>query len=132
MGLFEIFSGKPKQFVTPEAFQKNVANQSAMTPQTVAQLRGLNVTPATNLRLEFFFYTNTPAKAVALATVLSGMQYDVEHGPSASDKKLQVITGWTDKMPMHDATVLAWTKEMCQIGFEHDCEFDGWGTNPNQ
>ena len=132
MGLFEIFSRKPKQFVTLEAFQKNVANQSAMTPQTVAQLRKLDVTPETELTLEFFFYTNAPDKAVALTNVLASKQYQVEHGPSASDKKLQVITGWTNKMRMHDANVLSWTKEMCQVGFEHDCEFDGWGTNPNQ
>lgn len=132
MGLFGIFSGRPKQFVTPEAFQENVTNQLAMTPQTVAQLRGLNVTPETQLKLEFFFYTNSPDKAAALSAVLSGMEYDVQHGPSPSDKRLQVVTGWTDKMPMHDATVLAWTKEMCEVGFQHDCEFDGWGTNPAQ
>ena len=132
MGLFGIFLGQPKQFITPEAFQENFARQSTMTPQTVAQLRTLNVAPETELKLEMFFYTNTPDKAVALATVLSDRQYQVEHGPSASDRNLQVITGWTDKMPMHETNVLAWTKEMCQIGFEHDCEFDGWGTNPNQ
>jgi hypothetical protein len=26
------------------------------------------------------------------------------------------------------ASVLNWTETMCRVGFEHDCEFDGWGT----
>jgi hypothetical protein len=28
--------------------------------------------------------------------------------------------------------VLDWTSRMCDVGREHDCEFDGWGTNPKQ
>lgn len=132
MGLFSIFSGEPKKFVTQESFEKNISNQMAMSPQTVAQLRKLNVTPEKELKLEFFFYTNTQEKAVALASALSDKKYQVEHGPSASDKKVQVITGWTDRIQMLDSNVLAWTKEMCEVGFKHDCEFDGWGTNPNQ
>jgi hypothetical protein len=35
-------------------------------------------------------------------------------------------------MLMSNAVVSAWTREMCEIGFAHDCEFDGWGTTPDQ
>jgi hypothetical protein len=67
-----------------------------------------------------------------LASDLSDRNYEVEHRPSASDAKLQVITGWTEKIEMSDANVAAWTRGMCELGFKHDCEFDGWGTNPGQ
>jgi len=132
MGIFSFFSSAPKKFVTQESFEKNLSSQLAMSPQTVAQLRNLNVTPEKELKLEFFFYTNTPEKAAALASDLTNKKYKVEHGPSASNKKIQVITGWTEKIGMSDANVAAWTKEMCELGFKHDCEFDGWGTNPQQ
>lgn len=103
-----------------------------MTPQTVKQLRGHGVTPERQLKLEFFFYTDAAGKARALAEELRQKGYEVEYGPTSSDPKLQVIKGWTGKMPMSDATVLGWTKDMCAAGYGHDCEFDGWGTNPRQ
>lgn len=132
MSLLDIFSGKPKQFVTHHSFENNLEKQLNMTPQTLAQLRQYNVTPERELKLEFFFYTNTAGKAAALASELSQMQYQVKYGASASDKKIQVVTGWTNGMPMSDTIVLEWTKRMCEVGFNQDCDFDGWGTNPEQ
>jgi hypothetical protein len=35
-------------------------------------------------------------------------------------------------MPMETTNVINWTKQMCKIGYQFDCEFDGWGTNPDQ
>jgi hypothetical protein len=35
-------------------------------------------------------------------------------------------------MKMDEQTVLEWTGHMCGVGQQHDCEFDGWGTNPQQ
>jgi regulator of RNase E activity RraB len=93
------------------------------------QLRKYNVTPDKRRKLEFFFYTDKVEKAAALAAELANRNYEVRHGPSATDAKVQLITGWTAEMPMSDSIVLGWTKEMCTLGFRHDCEFDGWGTN---
>jgi hypothetical protein len=31
---------------------------------------------------------------------------------------------------MNELEVVSWTETMCRIGFEHDAEFDGWGTVP--
>ncbi|PRC93500.1 ribonuclease E inhibitor RraB [Solimicrobium silvestre] len=132
MGIFKFFSNEPKKFVPRESFVEITNRQLTMTPQTLMQLRKYNVTPEKELKLEFFFYTNTSAKADALATALLNRSYQVNHGPSASDKNIQIITGWTAKFPMNDSSVLEWTKDMCELGFEHDCEFDGWGTNPEQ
>ncbi len=129
MSLFDFLTRKPKQFVTQAAFEKNLANQLAMSPQTLEQLAGLGVRPGTELKLEFFFYTNTEEKADALAALLAEKSYEVEYGASASDKKLQVITGWSVPLAMDATNILRWTEEMTRLGFQSDCEFDGWGTH---
>lgn len=123
---------KPERYVSRESFERNLESQLKMTLQTLDQLRQHAVTRETQLELEFFFYTDSTTKAAELTTALSKIQYRVEHRPSAPDKKLQVVIGWTVRMTMDDDTVLKWTKRMCEIGFEQDCEFDGWGTDPAQ
>jgi hypothetical protein len=120
------------RFQTDEASTQNRAKQLAMTPQTLAQLRKYEVTDQTQLKLEYFFYTNTKQKAAALAQKLADMGYTGSYDHSASDKKQFVVTGWTSRMMMDNQTVLDWTGRMCDAGHEHDCEFDGWGTNPKQ
>jgi len=132
MSLFSNLIGKPRQFVSRDSFESNFSRQSAMTPQTLTELRKHGVSPEKMLRLEFFFYTNSVPKAAALTAALSKLKYQVDHRAAASDKRLQVVTGWTTAFEMQDSTVLAWTQSMCKVGFEHDCEFDGWGTNPQQ
>ena len=137
MGLFSSLfgckrSGGDGRFQTDEAYTQNRGKQLAMTPQTVAQLRKYEVTAQTQLKLEYFFYTNTKEKAAALAQKLADMGYTGSYDHSASDKKQFVVTGWTSRMMMDDQTVLDWTARMCDVGHDHDCEFDGWGTNPKQ
>ncbi|MES1181472.1 MAG: hypothetical protein ABUL44_01625, partial [Flavobacterium sp.] len=60
MGLFDIFkkSGNA-QFVTKRQFERNAEKQVEMAPQTLKQLRELGVTEDRELKLEFFFYSNT-------------------------------------------------------------------------
>ena len=132
MSIFSVLCRAPKTFVSREKYQRNLANQLAMTPQTVNQLRKFDVAANKLLKLEFFFYTNTIAKASALAQALSDLHYTVDYGPSASNRRLQVVTGWSVAIEMNDVVVTGWTKMMTDLGFAHDCEFDGWGTNPKQ
>jgi regulator of RNase E activity RraB len=134
MGLLSSFFGgiASRRFVTESAFEKNIANQTAMAPQTVEELRKYGVNDQTRLKLEFFFYTNSEPNAAKLAAALDRMGYAAEHGPSASDRKQFLVNGWTKKMAMNEKSVVAWTRRMCQLGFDCDCEFDGWGTNPQQ
>jgi len=137
MGFFSsLFGCKPGggdgRFQTDDAYAQNRAKQMAMTPQTLVQLRKYEVTDRTQLKLEYFFYTNTKEKAAALAQKLADMGYTGRYDHSAGDKKQFVVTGWTSRMVMDDQTVLDWTRRMCEAGHEHDCEFDGWGTNPKQ
>jgi regulator of RNase E activity RraB len=134
MGLFDFLKPKSNndQFVTEIAFNSNRDKQMQMTPQTLNQLRKINVTADKELKLEYFFYTNTTDKAKQLATEIGKLNYSVEHGVSAGDKNLFIVTGWTTKMKMEDEIVKQWTKQMCELGYKFDCEFDGWGTQPDQ
>jgi hypothetical protein len=137
MGMFSSIFGSKQgggdgPFQTDDDYLQSRAKQLAMTPQTVAQLRNYGVTDQTQLKLEYFFYTNTKEKAAALAQKLADLGYAGSYDRSASDKKQFVVTGWTTRMSMDAQTVLDWTGRMCDVGHEHDCEFDGWGTNPKQ
>ena len=111
---------------------QNVAKQVQMAPMTLEQLHKVGVTSATKLKLEFFFYTDTKAKAAALSALLKDRGYDAEHRAAASGIDPFVVTGWTDAMVMSDDIVSEWTREMYEAGFRYDCEFDGWGTTPSQ
>ena len=133
MGLFDFLKkGENKQFVSEQAFENNRTKQMQMTPLTMKELRKINVDEDKELKLEYFFYTNTDQKANAFAQELKKLSYEVKSGQSAGDKKLFIITGWTTKMYMENSVVANWTKRMCELGYDFDCEFDGWGTTPNQ
>jgi regulator of RNase E activity RraB len=123
---------KPNRYVSEPGFRENLANQTTMSPQTVAHLRKHGVTEEASLKLEFFFYTDKNAKGQSLADALRDLQYKVECGPAAQDARLVLVNGWTTPLKMSEESVVAWTEKMCRLGYEHDCEFDGWGTNPSQ
>ena len=118
------------KFVTEATFQQNLAKQKKMSPMTLAQLRELGVGESKSLKLEFFFYTNAQAKAQSLATALKQLHYDVKAQPAAGNARQFVITGWSTPIQMSESEVISWTDTMCRTGFEHDAEFDGWGTSP--
>jgi len=133
MGLFNFFKKDGDQrFVSESAFENNKTKQMQMTPLTMKELKKIDVREDKELKLEYFFYTNTDKKADAFAQELEKLNYEVKSGPSAADKKLFIITGWTTKMQMEDSIVANWTKTMCELGYRFDCEFDGWGTTPDQ
>jgi hypothetical protein len=123
---------KPQRYVTESAFREKLAKQKLMSPQTVAQLRKHGVTDQANLKLEFFFYTDKDAKGQALAKALRDLEYKVECGAAAGESRLLLVTGWTIPLKMSEDSIVTWTEKMCRLGYEHDCEFDGWGTNPSQ
>lgn len=134
MGLFDFLKSKSNigQFVSETVFSSNRDMQMQMTPQTLDQLRKLNVTADKELKLGYFFYTNTADKAEQFATEIGKLNYTIKHGVSAGDKNLFIVNGWTTKMKMEDEVVKQWTKQMCELGYKFDCEFDGWGTEPDQ
>lgn len=125
-------AGASKQFVSETKLEESMEKQLQATPTILETLRHLEDTPSEFLRLEFFFYTNTAGKAKEFKTALQKKGYSVEYGKSAGKGNQFLITGWTDKISMKEENVMAWAKEMCELGFQFDCEFDGWGTTPDQ
>lgn len=121
-----------QRFIDELSHKENLASQTQMTPQTMNQLREYGVTDSSELKLEFFFYTDEQSKANDLLAAVKNLNYSAETGLSAGDDNLYIITGWTTKIKMSTKEVLNWTKSMCELGYKHDCEFDGWGTNPEQ
>ena len=133
MGLFNFFRGNNNRFVTEKQFNDNVAKQKQMNSQTLEQLIKYGITDTSELKLEFFFYTNEQEKASKLAIELKKLNYEIDHvDTSASGKKEWIVSGWSTKIRMDLKTVTNWTTQMCKLGFDNDCEFDGWGTLPDQ
>lgn len=119
-------------FVRKRKFIENQKMQMALAPITLDHLRNFGVSDDEKLKIEFFFYSRSPIKAESLARELRNLKYEVETGKSAGNKNLFIITGWTTKMKMDDKTMQHWTEDMCELGYKFDCEFDGWGTMPDQ
>jgi hypothetical protein len=134
MGIEELLNaaGGSKQFVSEEKFEESVARQIQVAPLTLETLRHLEEKPSESLRFEFFFYTNSAGKAKEFSAFLKTLAYSVEYSKAAGKKNLFLVTGWTTKMKTDEETVVKWTTEMCELGFQYDCEFDGWGTTPDQ
>ncbi|MCB1583008.1 MAG: ribonuclease E inhibitor RraB [Marinicella sp.] len=129
--MFGLFK-KPGQFVTEADCQKNLERQIETTPMILQQLAQLNINESKALKVEYFFYTNTLEKAKALVDVLASRGYVGVAERSAHSRKEFVVTGWTTPIEMSEANLIEWTKDMCKLGLSHDCDFDGWGTTPEQ
>jgi hypothetical protein len=98
----------------------------------VQRLRELGVKDGQPLRLEFFFYAERAEAADALAMALQRDRYDVELGHAADKSGLFVVTGWTVPISVSPDAVNEWCDRMNDLGLAHNCEFDGWGTSPEQ
>lgn len=125
-------AGASKQFISETKLEENVEKQIQATPSILETLRHLEDSPSESLRLEFFFYTNAAGKAKEFSSCLKKRGYSVEYRKSAGTDNSFLITGWTEKISMKEENVIAWAKEMCELGYEYDCDFDGWGTTPDQ
>ena len=123
---------KQNTYFMADAHAKNLGKQTSGAAEILGQMRKGGVTADRELALDIYFYTDTGENASNLAAALNDKQYAVKHGPSVSDPKVFSVTGETTKMKMDETVVVDWAREMCELGFRHDCEFDGWGVNPKQ
>lgn len=134
-GLFSgLFGGQASadQFRSEAQFKENLVRQATMTPHVLSRLYEHGVSEESELRLEYFFYTNSGDKAASLHKVLMDLGYSGEYRRSADDNSIFVVSGWTVPIKMSEESAVAWTESMCRLGYKHDAEFDGWGTNPRQ
>lgn len=130
-----------ESFVTEERFERSLARAAWKTPRQLASLRSWRIRPTDEKALKFFFHTHTQAKADSLAAVLKARGHDpqvrktgafVDWTATWLAVASWVVTGLTPPLLMTEDALLAWTKEMCQLGLQHDCEFEGWfGETPD-
>jgi hypothetical protein len=128
MGFFikHMPNGGETKYVTEAEFLENLQMQTFLVKRTLEKLHHFSVVENKGTEVAFFFYTNAQEKAGELASSLKRRGYSVWHGPSDYDDKLYVVKGWTEKMSTDEEILGNWVKEMCQLGFAYDCEFDGW------
>ena len=117
-----------KRHVSKESYFENFESQIFLVSKTLKLLRKLSLKKVNEQQLEFFFYTNTPDKAQALAEEIVRLNYSVHFNKLSGDKELYLISGMTIKMSMDDSTITKWSQKMCKLGYRFDCKFDGWGT----
>ncbi len=134
MGIFNYGNAKNKngKFVSEGELRGNRKMQVKMTGSVLEQLRNMHIGPADELKLEYFFYTNTADKAKQMAIEIGKLGYTVQHGKVEDPKDLFIVTGWTNELIMSNQVVEQWVRYMCEFGYKYDCQFDGWGTSPNQ
>jgi len=122
----------PSRYISEEQHKENLAAQLTTSPATVQQLQAFGIAEGRSVKLEYFFYTNAEEKAEALSHDLAAMGYHVEFESSDNPKKIRIVAGASAPVQMANEQVLEWTETMCNLGYKHDCEFDGWGLNPEQ
>ncbi len=117
-----------------KAFQRYEAHkrmQLEMIHWAVEQLQNMGMSEYDKLRLEFFFYAPTKEKAEKLNRILKE-KYHYEIAPIHKTGNRFSVCGLTDCIIISSGIIQEWVSEMCDIAFENDCEFDGWGTIADQ
>ena len=128
----ELFAQKGTVSVSKENFEQHLKNQISMVPETLIEVREAGVDDKNELKIEFLLYTNESDKGSSLSEELKKINYSVSVSPSAYNPNDILINGWTTRMIMSEANLISWVNKMCDLGYKYDCEFDGWGTDPNQ
>jgi hypothetical protein len=80
------------------------------------------------MRFDYWFYTDTMEKAIGLADELRKLFYEVDVKPSGTGDDRICVSGITAFMNDEDGAMENWVKKMNELGFIHDCSFDGWGS----
>jgi regulator of RNase E activity RraB len=119
-----------RRFIDEKKYKLALEKQAVSDKATISQLQKHNVNPTTKYKVEYFFYSNTLEKVQNLAKELNDLKYEVRVGKSA-EGNLYIARGLTSEMQMEDLIIRTWTTKMIEIGYKHDCEFDGWGVELN-
>lgn len=117
---------KKKQFVSENDFTANQDKQFRLSIESLVSLRDAAVEEEDELKIDYFFYTNTLEKAQKLEKEIQKLGYIVNHGIASHDKNLFVISGRTTEIKMMHETLSKWAGDMCDLGYKYDCSFDNW------
>ena len=78
------------------------------------------------LPVEFFFVTDTKAKANALKKAIKAKFPDYESLEISDYDGNFEIAGLTEDLSMELTAINEWNKIMWDLGYEFDCKLDGW------
>lgn len=117
---------KKKKFVSENDFITNKDKQFRLSIESLVSLRDSEVEEEDELKIDYFFYTDTLEKSQKLEKEIQKLDYIVNHGIASHDKTLFVISGRTTKIKMMHETLKEWIGEMCDLGYKYDCSFDAW------
>ena len=111
-------------------YRELLAKQLRMNEATWAALQRRGVTEASALRLEFAYRAPAERNAIALRTLLAAQtDYEVTvQSDGTLLRKRWSISGTTQPTAISPAILDQWVDWMVTAGLEHECEFDGWGT----
>lgn len=126
---------KPRQkkpFVSEIDFIANRGKQFHTAIATLVSLRDSSVEEEDELKIDYFFYTNTLEKSQVLANEIQKLDYIVHNNVSSNDKNIFVIRGRTTEMKMMHEILRKWVSEMCELGYKHDCHFERWEITPSK
>jgi hypothetical protein len=84
------------------------------------------ITSADKLKIEFVFITDTEEKAQKLKYYLSFHYTTYNDLEVAETEDLWEVRGITDPIEMHIDKINQWNEAMWDIGYDHDCQLDGW------
>lgn len=115
-------------FLSESKHAANTAFKLQISQIVLSQLYEAGLDPASDRSIDYCFYTNTEEKAKALVDELKELGYSANYSSEDREGGLVArITGITSPVPMDEDSILLWTESMCELGFEHDSKFDGWG-----
>jgi len=122
MQTFDFENFDQTQFEGKDRYEQNLEMQKLLVKQ-VLKFFPEESKPS---QVDFFFYTDSEDKAVALSKELKKISYEVH--VSQTKRGEWAICGCTNEMEIKNGVIEKWAEQMCTMGFKNDCRFDGWGT----
>ena len=117
----------PKPFISLKKFESNLKGQKDSACRYLDLVSIYDKKMEEPKGMEFFFYSRTRENAKELKKDLEKIGYEV-YGIERSTKNQYSIIGVTPPISLEEERFKKWIKEMNEIGFINDCDFDGWGT----
>ncbi|MEP6931919.1 MAG: ribonuclease E inhibitor RraB [Flavobacterium sp.] len=117
---------KQKRLVSENDLTANLGKHFRLATESLVSLRDASVEEEDELKIDYFFYSNSLEKAQKLEKEIQKMDYIVNYGPAPQDKNLFVISGRTTEIKMMHESLSKWVAAMCELGYKYDCNFDNW------
>ena len=128
MSHFNIFRTNKYQYVSEQEFREKLDMQRFLNAQVLQVFKKKGGVSEKQAPVEFFFYTDEEDKASNLAIELNKLGYEVYSIDRLALDGKWSVTGRTQLMKMTTRTITKWSKQMVELGYQNDCDFDGWGT----